>query len=155
MSKMVYITIYDTVPKRWYNSILLMVHICPESDIFEKWFGWIRTKLIAVLYKRWYINILVVMSYMVYITKSVFPNRVKNGAEHHMVHITISEVKNGVYHQTRSQKWCISPQMTLPLIKHKRTNKRTSLLWGREVGLLFFRLGWFYYLINFVKLSLT
>lgn len=53
----------------------------------------------------------------------------------------MSEVKNGVYHQTRSQKWCISPQMTLPLIKHKRTNKRTSLLWGREVGLLFFSVG--------------
>lgn len=57
-----------------------------------------------------------------------------------MVHITISEVKNGVYHQTRSQKWCISPQMTLPLIKHKRTNKRTSLLWGEKLDSYFF--GW-------------
>ena len=50
----------------------------------------------------------------------LFSNSVKNGGEHHMVHITISEVKNGVYHQT---------------------NKRTSLLWGREVGLLFFSVG--------------
>jgi hypothetical protein len=71
----------------------------------------------------------------------VFSNGVKNGDMHHMVYITISVVKNGVYHQTRNQKWCISPQMTLPLIKHKRTNKITSLLWGREVGFLFFRLG--------------